>query len=221
MNNIFDVLGPIMIGPSSSHTAGVVRIGNAAKQIIGGIPEKVIVKFAGSFSTTYTGHGSDKAIIGGLLGFKTDDERVRDSIEIAKEQGIEIVFTTIVLPSSAHPNTIMLELVHDNQTYEITGISVGGGNFAITSVDGTEIYFDGKYDTLLIAHQDEPGRVAEIGDILAKRNINIAQMKLWRSLRGGDALMLLEVDQPIWEDTLNEVKKATGVSKVTFIPGLM
>lgn len=192
--DIFDIIGPIMVGPSSSHTAGAVRIGNMARKVLGEDPEEVKVFFHGSFAKTYQGHGSDKAVIGGLLGFETDDPRIVDSLEIASEKGMVYSFDTIQIDDT-HPNTILIEVRgKGGDIISIQGASVGGGNIIIQKLDDIEVEFNGVYSTLIIEHIDAPGVIAHITNYLASRDINIGNMKVFRSKKGGRSLMIIEID---------------------------
>ncbi len=215
--NVFDILGPVMVGPSSSHTAGVVRIGNVANSILGGVPDEALIKFHGSFAKTYAGHGSDKAIIGGLLGFATDDERIKTSMEIAKEQGINFKFETINIPN-AHPNTIIVEAsIKDKENVNIRAESVGGGNILIKSINDVSVNFDGQYDAIIINHQDATGAVSLVANVLAVERINIAAMKVYRSKKGGEAIMIIETDSPIKKELENAIEVLPHITKATSV----
>ena len=195
--HIFDIIGPVMAGPSSSHTAGVVRIGNVVRNILGAEPAAAVVQFHGSFAATYKGHGSDKAITAGLMGFAPHDARIRDSLAIADEKGIRIKFETIDLPH-AHPNTVAVNATaHDGHTASVLGESVGGGNILIKKIGDTAVEYCGKYDTLIVSHEDTPGAVALVANTLAEARINIARMKVYRARKGGDAIMIIETDGKI------------------------
>lgn len=211
---IFDVLGPIMIGPSSSHTAGIVRIGNVARRILGHTPQKAHIQFHGSLAKTYRGHGSDKAIVAGLLGFKPDDMRIRDSFMLAKEAGFEYEITAIEL-EDAHPNTVILDL------HELTmqAASVGGGNILVQKINDIDVLFDGYYDTLIIIHQDQPGAVSLVASVLAVEKINIAGMKLYRANKGGRAIMVLEIDGTLDKKLGKVIAALPRIDQVTVISG--
>ncbi len=215
--NVFDIIGPVMVGPSSSHTAGAVRIGRVARELLGEEPVEVVVKFHGSFARTYQGHGTDKAIIAGLLGMNPDDLRIRDSLEIAHEIGLKYTFERTDL-QEAHPNIAYIEAEgKSGRKVSIIGSSVGGGNILIKQVDGLDVEFSGQYDTLIIPHQDAPGVVAAVTNMLAQNWINIANMKVYRSGRGGDAIMVIETDQKIGQELVADLEKLSRVSKVTEI----
>ncbi|MDR2938841.1 MAG: L-serine ammonia-lyase, iron-sulfur-dependent subunit beta [Clostridiales bacterium] len=192
--DLFDIIGPIMVGPSSSHTAGVVRIGNVVRKILDAEPKDIVVKFHGSFSTTYKGHGSDKAIIGGIMGFKADDPRIRGSLEVAKSSGIAYSFETITL-KNAHPNSIVVQVKDKNGNgLKVIGESVGGGNIVIRRINDTVVELTGEYDTIITNHHDEPGVVSLVANVLAFNQINIANMRVFRSAKGGGAIMVIETD---------------------------
>ena len=178
--NIFDIIGPIMIGPSSSHTAGAVRMGRVAWKILGEDAASADIGLAGSFAMTYKGHGTDKALIAGILGMKPDDERIPNSLEIAKENGLEYTFSQVKIPKS-HPNTAVLNLIGKNgAACTVEGVSVGGGNIQITKLNGMAAAFNGALDTLIIAHHDRPGVIAAVTDKLAQFGINIGSFRLSR-----------------------------------------
>lgn len=195
--NIFDILGPVMVGPSSSHTAGVVRIGNVVWKIFGETPTFIKIGFYGSFAKTYVGHGSDKAIIAGILGFKTDDIRIRNSLDIAEEKGIVFSFETIDL-EYAHPNTVVIEAKKDNvKSLYLQGESIGGGNIIIRKINNTIVDFNGQYDTIIISHFDVQGVISLVTNLLSIEQINIASMKVYRATKGGEAMMIIETDQKL------------------------
>ena len=179
-SSVFDMIGPIMIGPSSSHTAGVVRIARAAIRVLGGIPEEAIITFFNSFAKTYEGHGSDRAIIGGLMDFKTDDARIKDALEIAKEKLVQYSFKSIGNSSVHHPNTIKLLLKKGDRQVEIFGESLGGGVINISEVDGFVANFSAQNHTLIIKADDASGAIAFISSVIAQEKVNIATMSVSR-----------------------------------------
>ncbi len=218
--NIFDILGPIMVGPSSSHTAGVVRIGNVANKILGQTPNKIKVKFHGSFATTYIGHGSDKAIIGGLMGFAPDDERIRDSLTIAKNEGIHFSFETVSFVG-VHPNTVAIYISGKNKgDVYIQAESIGGGNILIRKIDNVDVSFNGQYDAVIIHHSDTTGVVSLVTNVLSMERINIAKMEVYRACKGGEAIMIIETDGKLDKSlertlmALPHIMKATVVSAI-------
>lgn len=195
--SVFDVIGPIMIGPSSSHTAGAVRLGKMARNILGDEPVNAKITLHGSFATTYKGHGTDLALTAGLLGMDTDDERIPKAFEIAKQKGLSVEFIEGDL-GEVHPNTAMFELTSaENKKTVVVGCSIGGGDIQIIKIDGFEIAFSGKYHTLITQHLDKPGVIANVTALLSNYNINIAFMKVSRREKGDIALMLIETDNPI------------------------
>jgi L-serine dehydratase len=211
MHGVFDIIGPIMIGPSSSHTAGAVRIGLMARKILGEEPVEAEIFFHGSFAQTYRGHGTDKAIIAGILGFAADDERIKKSLDIAFAKGLKYEFSTIEL-SEAHPNTAVVYLTGaSGRRVKIIGSSVGGGNIMITNIDGYEVELAGKYHTLIIIHKDKPGAITRVTSILAEYGINVAFMKVARKMRGQEALMIIEADDELSAEIVERTAKAEGV----------
>lgn len=215
VESIFEIIGPIMVGPSSSHTAGAVRIGRIAREILGSRPVKATIFFHGSFAETYRGHGSDKAVVGGILGFSTDDLRIREALGIAEKEGLKIEFKTVDLGEEYHPNTIKIVLEDPTGLKVwIVGSSIGGGNIIVTEVNGFEADISGDYHTLITIHEDKPGMVAKITAILAKYGINIARMKVSRVKRGALAFSSIEVDQEIPLEVVHEVEKVEGVKLV-------
>ncbi len=218
--NIFDIIGPVMVGPSSSHTAGVVRIGNVVHNMLGGVPVSATVKFHGSFAATYKGHGSDKAIVGGLLGFQPQDERLKSSLSLAEEKGIAITFEPVDLPN-AHPNTLVVEATGaSGEPLSVLAESVGGGNIMVRQINGTEVSFNGQYDTLVIHHEDTPGAIALVSGVLAKKGINIANMKVYRSRKSGPAIMVIETDGTLKKSLTSDVLALPNIHTATIITGL-
>ena len=199
----FDIIGPIMIGPSSSHTAGAVRIGKYARGILGEPVREADIFFSGSFSKTYQGHGTDKAIVAGLMGMDTDDLRIRNSLELAKDAGLDYRFHTIQL-EDAHPNTVLLKLTgNSGKQQEIEGASLGGGRISIRRINGTAVDISGEATCLLVYHLDTPGMIPDVTNILARRGVNIGKFELRRGDKGGVAVMVIEIDGDI-EDAVNE-----------------
>ncbi|NIK76937.1 L-serine dehydratase [Paenibacillus castaneae] len=195
--DVFSIIGPSMIGPSSSHTAGAARIGRAARKIYGEFPEQVEIIFYGSFAETYSGHGSDLAIVAGLLDYNTDDIRIRDSVSIAETMGMSLSFQTSKKPS-AHPNTVMLKLKgKGRQEDSVIGASIGGGNIEISAINDFDVKFTMNYPTLLVFHNDRPGIVADITAILGSGGVNIGCMDVDRKGRNGDALTVIETDEAV------------------------
>lgn len=215
--SIFDIIGPIMVGPSSSHTAGAVRIGLVARWLLAEDIQSAEILLYGSFLATGKGHGTQKALVAGLLGMKPDDYRIPDSIKIAGEKGITINFGEAHL-KEAHPNTVQIRLVGvTGKELEVIGESLGGSRINIAQIDGIETNFSGDCPTLIVHNLDQPGHVSEVTSMLAHKSVNVASMQLYRSGRGGRAVMVLECDQEIPEDGIKWLEKIEGVLKVTYL----
>ncbi|HCA72061.1 MAG TPA: L-serine ammonia-lyase, iron-sulfur-dependent, subunit beta [Ruminococcaceae bacterium] len=214
---VFDILGPVMIGPSSSHTAGAVKIGLVTRRLLGVSPTKATILLHGSFASTGTGHGTDKAIVAGLLGMKPDDERIPNSFELAKQQGLTFTFGTINI-RGANPNTAKLSVeANDGRKLEIVASSLGGGRIQVCQIDGIDTNFSGDCNTLIVHNLDQPGHVAQVTTILAQKNVNIATMQLYRNVPGGYAVMVIECDQPIPEDLVDWLMTLDGIIKVSYL----
>lgn len=195
MLDIFEILGPVMVGPSSSHTAGAVRIGLMARTLLGGTPKQAHIALHGSFAETGLGHGTDRALIAGLLGMRPDDLRIPHSFSIAREQGMEFDFREVQL-KEAHPNTAVLELTGpEGERLKLQASSVGGGRIHADYLDDIAVDFTGDFNTLIIHSVDISGELAEVTGILSDGGINIANMSVFRSRRGGKVLMVIETDQ--------------------------
>ncbi|XJZ28460.1 L-serine ammonia-lyase, iron-sulfur-dependent subunit beta [Bacillota bacterium Lsc_1132] len=214
--SVFDIIGPVMIGPSSSHTAGAARIGRVARSLFGREPKWVNVSFYGSFAKTYKGHGTDVAIIGGILDFDTFDERIIQSIAIAEERGIKLRFIEEeAVP--VHPNTTRVMIGDERGELELVGISIGGGKVEITELNGFELKLSGNHPAILVVHNDRFGVIAGVSNILAKYEINIGHMEVSRKEKGKLALMTIEVDQNIDDQILFDIERLPHVLKVTKI----
>ncbi|MBU3145462.1 L-serine ammonia-lyase, iron-sulfur-dependent subunit beta [Clostridium sp. CF012] len=204
--SVFDILGPIMIGPSSSHTAGAARLAKVAALIAGKNIASVQFVLHGSFAKTYKGHGTDKALVAGILGMDPWDDRLKDSMSIAKEKGLVVEFIPGDL-GDVHPNTVKFIITKESgKIVEIVGSSVGGGNILIFEVDGGAVEFRGKYPTIIINHKDIPGMISKVSTILYDENINIALMKVYRNSKGLKAAMVFETDTIVPKDALNKIK---------------
>lgn len=215
--NVFDIIGPVMVGPSSSHTAGAVRIGLIAKKLLGEELKSAVINLYGSFLDTGKGHGTQKAIVAGLLGMQPDDIRIPHSIELAKEAGLKITFGEAEL-KDAHPNTAQLFLTGvSNRQLEVVGESLGGSRINIAQIDGISTNFSGDYPTLVVHNQDQPGHVAEVTSMLSHKMVNIAAMHLYRANRGGEAVMVVECDQEIPKEGLQWLLRVEGIVKVTYL----
>lgn len=213
---VFDIIGPIMIGPSSSHTAGAARIGFVARTLFGSKPTWATINFYGSFASTYKGHGTDVAIVGGILGFDTFDPRIPQSLTIAEKENVAI---TIYEEDAImdHPNTAKISLGNESERMELVGISIGGGKIEIIELNGFELKLSGNHPALLVVHHDRYGVIANVANILAKHQINIGHMEVSRKEKGQEALMVIEVDHNVEESLLKEMERLPNISKVTKI----
>jgi L-serine dehydratase len=211
--SVFEIIGPVMVGPSSSHTAGAVKIGQMARKIFGKKPETAEIHFYGSFARTYKGHATDVAVAGGVLGFETDDGRVKESIALAKESGIHMEFF-IEEAVVDHPNTVKIILKDHYEVMEIIGISIGGGAIQIIELDGFALKLSGESPALLILHKDAYGTVAAVASVLMKHRINIGHMEVSRMEKGHNALMVIETDQVIQNDIIQEIKHENNIRRV-------
>ena len=192
--NVFDILGPVMIGPSSSHTAGAARIGRITLALLGAPAVKAHILLHGSFAKTYKGHGTDKALIAGIMGMATDDPRIRQAPELAKEQGLAVEIETGDI-DGAHPNTARITLEDaGGRSVCLLGSSVGGGNILVTEINGMEVAVTGQQTTLIVLHRDAPGTIASVTEVMAEAGANICNFRLSRQKRGGEAVMTIEVD---------------------------
>lgn len=214
MIDIFDIMGPIMVGPSSSHTAGAVRIGRMARTLLGDEPVKVALHLHGSFAETGVGHGTDRALIAGLLGMAADDMDIPRSFEIAEERGFSFSFDEVEL-RDAHPNSVQMEVTGaKGTTLSIQACSVGGGRIQVEKLDGAEIRFSGDYHTLIINNLDARGYVADVTTALALAQVNVANMSLYRNRRGGSAMMVIETDDPVPDSVTELLKKLPGILRL-------
>lgn len=215
--NVFDILGPIMVGPSSSHTAGAVRIGNVSRRLLSERPVCAHIYLHGSFAKTGVGHGTDCAIVAGLLGMDTADMRIPDSLSIAKEMGLEVQIEPIQL-KDAHPNSARIELRGEHgRKLEVVAASLGGGRISVEEIDGIETHFSGDYPTLIVHNMDQPGHVAEVTSALAHHGVNVATLNLYRNHRGGYAVMIVESDQTVPRQVLDWIAHLEGIIKVTYL----
>jgi L-serine dehydratase len=219
-SSVFDMIGPIMIGPSSSHTAGVVRIARTALRILGTIPDVAEITFYNSFARTFEGHGSDLAIIAGLLDFKTDDTRIRDAFKFAEERGLKYTFRSVGNASTMHPNTIKVVLRKADQTLEVIGESRGGGLINIAEVDGFKADFSASLHTIIITAADVKGSIAFIADVLAHDDCNIATMSVSRKGKNDLACLVIEMDSGLKPVTLEYLKSLSWVKRIIYIPDI-
>lgn len=214
--NLYDIIGPVMVGPSSSHTAGAVKIGYVSRKLMAQPIVKAQILLYGSFLATGKGHGTQIAIVAGLLGMKTDDCRIPDSFRLAGEEGMEISFGEAEL-KDAHPNSAQLILTGaDGRQLEIVGESIGGSRINIASIDGLSANFSGDYPTLIVHNLDQPGHVAEVTSMLSHKSVNIATMQLYRAGRGGHAVMVIECDQEVPKESIQWLAHLEGIEKVTY-----
>lgn len=218
--HVFDIIGPIMIGPSSSHTAGAARIGRVARHLLGEQPVRAVIAFHGSFSKTYQGHGTDKAVVGGLMDMAVDDARIRDSLRLAQEAGMRFQFETVEL-KDAHANTALIQAwAQDGRHIEVQAASVGGGSIRVEKINGLQVNFTGEQNTLIITHRDEPGAIAHVTGELADDHMNIATMQVFRRQAGGEAIMVIETDGLPGKETLCRLKQLPDISSVTLLERL-
>lgn len=216
--SVFDIIGPVMIGPSSSHTAGAARLGKVARTICGDDVKKVTFLLHGSFAKTYQGHGTDKALVAGILGMDPADKNLRTSLEIAQEKGLIFEFVPTDLGEGYHPNTVKFLMETENGTKcEVMGSSIGGGNIVINEVNGEIVDFTGQYPTLIVPHKDVPGSISAITTILYKENINVASLRVFRTEKGKSATMIFEVDSNISDEILEEIKSVEAVDNIIMI----
>ncbi len=206
MVGLFDILGPVMVGPSSSHTAGACRLGLLARAIFGGTPERATIRLHGSFAATGEGHGTQRAIVGGLLGVPPDDLRLRSAFEDADAAGLDYRFETVDLGDDAHPNTAVLEIEGGDERLHVRGASVGGGRVRITEIDEFPVDLGGDYHTLVLAAEDRPGTIAAISSLFAEEGVNLATMRVDRTGRHQEALMTIEVDAAISDAVLARIR---------------
>ena len=213
--NLFDIMGPIMVGPSSSHTAGAVRMGNMARALLGQPPVRAQLSLHGSFASTGEGHGTHQALVAGLLGLAPDDERVPDSFSLATKQGLEFTFDTVNL-RDVHPNSALIRLEGANGAeIEVAVSSLGGGRIRVFQIDGLPCSFSGELPTLVVHNTDQPGCVSQVTGVLARRGLNVATLQLNRDGRGESAVMVIESDHVIFPGAVDEIRALPGILRVT------
>ncbi len=216
--SVFDVLGPNMIGPSSSHTAGAAVIAFLAHKMITPPLKKVDFTLYGSFSKTYHGHGTDRALLGGMMGFGTDDIRIRNSFQIAAERGLAYSFTPCESETDVHPNTVDIRMENTSgQVMTVRGESLGGGKVRISRINGVSVDFTGDYSTVIVIQQDKPGVVAHITKVLSDSNVNIAFMRLFRESKGNTAYTIVESDGRFPEGIAEPLRNNPNVHDVMII----
>ena len=218
MVSLLDIIGPVMVGPSSSHTAGACRIGLFTRALAGGQPEQVKVELHGSFARTGVGHGTDRAIAGGLLGFQPDDERLRESLELAERAGLALTFANTKLRGEHHPNTARLTATRGGEGVVVIGSSLGAGRIGITQVDGYGVDISGAFPVLVFAAPDIPGIIAGVSSALAAQGDNIATMRVSRRKKGGDAIHVYELDAPPSDAALAAIRALPGLRAVRSVP---
>ena len=215
--NVFDIIGPVMIGPSSSHTAGAVRLGRVAWKILGERAVRAEIQLSGTFAQTYQGHGTDKALVAGIMGMHSDDERIRNSLQLAQDSGLAVTFQEIQLPG-AHPNTARIALTGQNGGQAVVqGASVGGGTILVTEINGLSVSLTGQYNTILVLHQDKPGAIAAVTQFMAESGVNIGNFRLSRPQKGGEALMTIEVDGDVADTLMANLRALDPVKQVVLI----
>jgi L-serine dehydratase len=208
MVSLLDIIGPVMVGPSSSHTAGACRLGLLARCLVGGTPQRARIELHGSFARTGEGHGTDKAIVAGLMGFRPDDERIRNALEIADREGLRYVFEKTKLgdDDAIHPNSVRISVERGDRQSVMLGSSLGAGRVLITEIEGFPVEVSGSYHTIVLVAEDIPGSIARIATILAERGLNIATLRLTRKERGGDAFMVIELDEAPDDGAREEIR---------------
>ena len=214
-NSVFDIIGPVMIGPSSSHTAGAARIGKVVRSIFGQQPDSVDIYLYESFAKTYRGHGTDIALVGGLLGMEPDDEQLANSLEIAYEQGMGVCF----IPKSEkadHPKSVKIVVSSGDRKLSVTGISIGGGNIQISELNGFKLSLSMGTPTFIVVHQDVPGMIAKVTNILSASDINISTMTVTRESKGEKAIMIIEVDQAEVGDIVMQLAEIPHIYSVNY-----
>jgi len=206
MVSLLDIIGPVMVGPSSSHTAGACRLGLLGRGLVSGTPHSALLELHGSFARTGEGHGTDKALAAGLLGFKPDDERIRTALEIAEREGLQYRFEKTTLSDSAHPNTVRMTLERGDIHATLVGSSLGAGRVLVTEIDGYPVEVTGNFHTVALVAEDRKGSIARITGILAEHEINIATLRLTRKQKGGDAFMVIECDESPGDGVRDEIR---------------
>ena len=208
MVSLLDIIGPVMVGPSSSHTAGACRLGLLARCLVGGTPQSARIELHGSFARTGEGHGTDKAIAGGLMGFRPDDERLRMALDIMDREGLDYIFekTTLGEDNDVHPNTVRITVTRDDRTAVMQGSSLGAGRVLVTQIDGYPVEVTGNLNTIVLVAEDVKGSVARIATLLADAELNIATLRLSRKQRGGDAFMVIELDEQPGENVRDTIR---------------
>jgi L-serine dehydratase len=213
MVSLLDIIGPVMVGPSSSHTAGACRLGLLARCLVGGTPQRARVELHGSFARTGEGHGTGQGDRRGLMGFRPDDERLRTALDIAEREGLHYQFekTTLGEEGEVHPNTVRISVERAGRTSVMTGSSLGAGRVLVTEIDGYPVEVTGNYHTIVLVAEDVKGSIARIATILSEHALNIATLKVSRRQRGGDAFMVFEIDEVADEAVRDEIRRLPWV----------
>lgn len=210
----FDIIGPVMIGPSSSHTAGAARIGRVARTLFEKQPTKAVISLYGSFAKTYKGHGTDLALVAGIMDFDTFDERIPDALKIAEQSGLEVEFITEDAVTE-HPNTVKINLYDGaGKELEIVGISIGGGTIEITEINSFKLKLSGAHPAILVVHHDRFGLISAVTSVLSKYQINIGHMEVSRKEKGDVAVMVIEMDHKLEDGVYTELSSLEGVDQV-------
>jgi L-serine dehydratase len=220
-SSVFDMIGPVMIGPSSSHTAGVVRIGRAARHIFGEEPQKATITFYNSFARTYEGHGSDRAVVAGILDFATDDERIKTALKIAETIGLDVRYRSVGNASTMHPNTVAIELEHGKKKIKIVGESRGGGVIKIVNINGFNTSFSTSLHTLIITADDIKGSIAFMANVISQADCNIASMTVSRKGKNDRACQIIEMDSAVNDVTLNYLSSLTFIEDIIYLPKMI
>ena len=220
MHGVFDIVGPVMIGPSSSHTAGAARLGLMARKILGEPAVRAEINLHGSFAQTGRGHGTDKALIAGIMGMEPDDVRIREALALADQAGLAYEFKEVEL-QDAHPNTAVIYLVGaTGRVARVRGASVGGGNILVTNIDGYAVELSGQYPALLTIHRDKPGVITKVTQILSRYEVNIAFMRVSRQSRGETAMMIMELDDEPSVEVVEECSQVCDVEMARAVPAV-
>lgn len=215
--NLLDIIGPVMVGPSSSHTAGAVKIGRVCRKLLGENVADAKIYFHGSFQATGKGHGTDKAVVAGLLGMQVDDASIPDSFELAEQAGMRFTIEGIDL-GDVHPNSVKMNLTGESgRELEVVAASIGGGRIQVCELNGLSANFSGDYPTLIVHNIDQPGRVTEVTSMLARESVNIAMMQLHRAVRGDSAVMIIECDEEVPQEAIQWLEQLEGILKVTYL----
>ncbi len=216
--SVFEVIGPNMVGPSSSHTAGAASIARLAWKMTHEKIKSVKFTLYGSFAQTYKGHGTDRALLGGMMGFETDDERIRDSFEIAENEGIEFSFVANTTETEVHPNTVDMEIEDvTGRKLTVRGESIGGGKVRLTRINGVKVLFTGEYHSLIVIHKDHPGVISKVTSNLGECHVNIAYLRVYREHKGGIAYMIIESDEEITQEIVDKIERNPFVKDTMLI----